>query len=641
MRIVSIITALVVAGVLFALVLERDRLMEFAGVTPQPAEAAPAPDAPIETAQAPADEAAGTGVVRVMAQRSTARVIDSAVILRGETQAIRQIEVRAETSGKIVSPPLRAGALVDEGQTLCQIDSGTRAVNLAEARASLARARAGVPEASARLAEAKAQLPAVEAAILEARAAIPASEAQLAEARAALPAAQSRLVEARARVPEVEARLDEARSRVPEAEARLEEARAAIPAAEARLREAEANIPAAQARVEEAEAAVPAADARLREAEARVREAEINLKASQELARDGFAAQTRLAGAEAAFESAKAAVETALSGQKSASTAIETAKSQLEGAKAALETARSQVSSAQAGLRSAESGVINARAGVNAAETQIANARAGVQSAESAIEGARAAIESAQSGIEGAKARLSSAEAQRESAQAAIQSAATGEENASAGVQSALAAVAAAEKDIENLTITAPFAGLLETDTAELGALMQPGAACATVIQLDPIKLVAYAPESEIARVETGAQAGARMVDGRELLGKVTFVSRSADPVTRTFRVEITLPNPDMAIRDGQTVEIGIEAEGAPAHLIAQSTLTLNDEGALGVRTIDENTQAQFMPVTFLRDTRNGVWVTGLPDTVDLITVGQEYVTDGVPVAPSFEEVIQ
>ncbi len=45
-----------------------------------------------------------------------------------------------------------------------------------------------------------------------------------------------------------------------------------------------------------------------------------------------------------------------------------------------------------------------------------------------------------------------------------------------------------------------------------------------------------------------------------------------------------------------------------------------------------------FVPVTYLRDTVEGVWVAGLPETVDIITVGQEYVVDGVAIAPTWQE---
>ena len=170
---------------------------------------------------------------------------------------------------------------------------------------------------------------------------------------------------------------------------------------------------------------------------------------------------------------------------------------------------------------------------------------------------------------------------------------------------------------------------------------MQPGGSCARVIQLDPIKIVGSVPETDIARVVLGAEARATLSGVGDVSGEVTFVSRSADPVTRTFLVELTVDNANLAIRDGQTAEIEIEAEGEPAHLLPSSVLTLDDDGQLGVRVVAEDGTARFRPVSLLRDTTRGVLVTGLPEQVDVITVGQEFVSDGVPVAPSFEEVIQ
>ena len=102
-----------------------------------------------------------------------------------------------------------------------------------------------------------------------------------------------------------------------------------------------------------------------------------------------------------------------------------------------------------------------------------------------------------------------------------------------------------------------------------------------------------------------GAQAGARLAAGGEdVTGLVSFISRSADPNTRTFRVEIQVPNPDLRLRDGQTAEILISTDGAKAHLVPQSALTLNDEGQLGVRLVDDNSQAQFRIVKYCETPR-------------------------------------
>jgi len=278
----------------------------------------------------------------------------------------------------------------------------------------------------------------------------------------------------------------------------------------------------------------------------------------------------------------------------------------------------------------------SARARLPEAQAQLAGARAQLTAAE--ID-ANAASRLSASGF-ASETRAASAEAGREGALATIQSAEAAVAQARSGIRSAEAAVTRAEQDIARLTILAPFAGYLETDTAELGSLLQPGSPCATVIQLDPIKLVGFVPEAQVDRVRLGAEASARLASGREVTGEVSFVSRSADERTRTFRVEMTLPNPDVTIRDGQTADILIRSEGTLAHLLPASSMTLNDVGTLGVRSVVDGI-VRFMPVRLIRDTATGVWLGGLPEVSDVITVGQEFVTDGVPVRVTYEELSQ
>ncbi len=206
-----------------------------------------------------------------------------------------------------------------------------------------------------------------------------------------------------------------------------------------------------------------------------------------------------------------------------------------------------------------------------------------------------------------------------------------------AGLESAKANVQRVERMIEQLDIRAPFDGLLESDTAELGSLLQPGAPCATVIALDEIKLVGFVPELDVPNLEVGQQAGAEFLSGQQVLGRVTFISRSADPLTRTFRLEVRIPNPGLTIREGQTVQIAIAYAGERAHLLPENVLTLDDEGTLGVR-IAQDDVAKFVPVQIIRDAENGFWLSGLPEQVDVIIVGQEYVTDGRAITVTLQD---
>ncbi len=412
MRFFPVLAAAALAAFMYMAILERPTLLGIFDI------------GSTEVADTEADDAnkASKAVVdhrvKVVTQTLFAQNVDSAVVLRGQTAAARQVDVRSETSAIVISAPLRKGINIQEGQVMCRLDEGTR----------------------------------------------------------------------RAALTQMLAQLSEAESRVPESAARVQEA------------------------------------------SARLDEAKINQNASSRLKEGGFASTTRVASSDAAVAAAEAGV-----------------------------------TSAQSGLRAAHS-----------------------------------------------------------------------------GIEAAQAAVAGAEAELERLVIKAPFDGLLESDTAELGSLLQPGALCGTIIQLDPIKLVGFVPETDVNRVHVGALAGARLAaGGDDIQGTVTFLSRSADPKTRTFTVEIEVSNQDLKIRDGQTAEILIASDGAQAHLVPQSALTLNDEGTLGLRMVDADNIVAFAAIELIRDTAEGVWVTGLPEQANIIVVGQEYVIEGVEVLPTQREVSQ
>ncbi|MDD7969594.1 efflux RND transporter periplasmic adaptor subunit [Roseinatronobacter alkalisoli] len=346
MRLFPLFTALLVMSVIYLMVMERDALLGYAGVVtedPAPQEATTPPEAR----------------VRVVVQNSQAREIENAVVLRGRTEAARQVDVQAETSGLVTSEPLRRGAQVAAGAPLCEVAPGVR-----------------------------------------------------------------------------KAALDEAR--------------------------------------------------------ARLTEAEINYRAAAGLSESGYAPETRLANARAALQAAQAGVDRAV-------------------------------------------------------------------------------------------------------------------------------------EEMARLVMYAPFDGILESDTAELGSLLQPGALCATLIQLDTIRLVGFATETQIDRLVPGAMAQARLASGRQVAGTVSFLSRAADPQTRTFRVEVTVPNADLSIRDGQSADIMVMSSPESGHMLPGSALTLNDQGELGLRLVDDDGLVSFAPATVLRDTDTGVWLTGLPDTITAIILGQEF----------------
>jgi membrane fusion protein, multidrug efflux system len=204
--------------------------------------------------------------------------------------------------------------------------------------------------------------------------------------------------------------------------------------------------------------------------------------------------------------------------------------------------------------------------------------------------------------------------------------------------EGAKAQVEQIEKELENTKMKAPFDGIVDDRRVDVGDYMQPGAVCAVVIDQDPFLVVGQVSERDVASVKQGERATAKLITGEEVSGSVRFVSRASDPQTRTFRVELEIPNGDGAVRDGVTAEIRLEAAAVMAHRISPAILGLDDKGVLGVRIVEADTTVRFVPVTIIADGADGVWVSGLPEKVTIITVGQEFVTPGQKVQPVWEK---
>ncbi len=247
------------------------------------------------------------------------------------------------------------------------------------------------------------------------------------------------------------------------------------------------------------------------------------------------------------------------------------------------------------------------------------------------VEQAEAALAQAKAGLQQAQQEHDTNAELREEGLAPANSAAQFEAQltaAQAAVASAESALAQAQQEWGRTDVVATIAGVVQDPLATVGSMAGPQTPCATIVELDPMLFVGSVPEARIALARTGLDASVTTITGQTVAGKVTYIGAVADPATRSFPVEIELPNTEGAIRDGLTATAVVNLGTAPAHLLPQSVLTLDDEGVLGVRAV-ENEVVAFYPVTIIRDTREGVWVTGLPGTIDVITVGQEYVAVG------------
>lgn len=207
-----------------------------------------------------------------------------------------------------------------------------------------------------------------------------------------------------------------------------------------------------------------------------------------------------------------------------------------------------------------------------------------------------------------------------------------------AAYEGAKADVQRMEKQLEDTKIRAPFDGVVDNRMVEVGDYMVPGTTCALVVDLHPMLVIGQVSENEVTLIKIGDRGWAKLVTGERAEGHLRFVAQSADPATRTFRVELEVPNDASTIRDGVTAEIHVTTRTVTAHRISPAILGLDDRGVVGVRIIEQGNRVRFIPVTIISDGPDGMWVMGLPPTATIITVGQEYVVNGQVVNPVPED---
>ena len=121
-------------------------------------------------------------------------------------------------------------------------------------------------------------------------------------------------------------------------------------------------------------------------------------------------------------------------------------------------------------------------------------------------------------------------------------------------------------------------------------------------------------------------------------MGKVSFISSSANCRTHTFRVEVTIENKNGNIKDGSSARIYLPGENQLANLVPLSILRLDDAGDLGIRIVGDTGTVEFININLIQDTEKGAWISGLPKKSRIITVGQDYVTDGEKVEVAIDE---
>jgi membrane fusion protein, multidrug efflux system len=254
-------------------------------------------------------------------------------------------------------------------------------------------------------------------------------------------------------------------------------------------------------------------------------------------------------------------------------------------------------------------------------------ARIGMDDRAARLRRAEAAVKGAETDFRGAE------QLAREGFQAQLRV-----DTALAELEAARADLESIQLDIERTRVRAPISGVVDRRHAEVGDYVTVGAPVSEIIENNPLKAIVHVPQHRIDRVRQGRDARVTFSGTGTRVGVIRHVSARADTATRTFRVEIEVPNPDRSLPSGISVQVRIPVEEVLAHRISPALVALDAEGRLGIKTLDEEDRVEFRPVDPMRADSDGIWVSGLPEAVRIITIGQGFVSVGERVRVISEE---
>jgi multidrug efflux system membrane fusion protein len=201
--------------------------------------------------------------------------------------------------------------------------------------------------------------------------------------------------------------------------------------------------------------------------------------------------------------------------------------------------------------------------------------------------------------------------------------------------KAAEAALASAKAERDRGIVRAPWDGVITDLPAEVGgaAFSMAGKEIATLVALDPMLAVAEVSERKLAGLKVGERAEVRLITGQTVRGRVRYVSQSASPTTRTYRVEVEMANAEGKIPDGITSEVVLTLPPIAAAQVPRSALTIAAGGEIGLRLVDTADKVAFVPVQVIDDGQDTMWVAGLNDGARVIVRGQDFVREGQLVA--------
>lgn len=246
--------------------------------------------------------------------------------------------------------------------------------------------------------------------------------------------------------------------------------------------------------------------------------------------------------------------------------------------------------------------------------------RADLDQARAEVESARAARDEVRQQLERAKqlrttgnvteARLDQLEAQSRALEGRV--------------RSAEARIRSVDARLDDVRLTAPFAGRVGLRQVSIGALVQPGAMITTLDDISKIKVEFNVPEIFLGRLRPDLEVAARSSAyvGRTFTGKVTAIDTRIDPATRSVKVNALFDNPDEQLKPGLFLSVEIVLDRREAIIVPDEAVVA--EGAKHYVFVVRDNRVE------RRDIRLNQRLSGEVEVIDGVKAGETVVARGI-----------
>jgi len=190
------------------------------------------------------------------------------------------------------------------------------------------------------------------------------------------------------------------------------------------------------------------------------------------------------------------------------------------------------------------------------------------------------------------------------------------------------------ERDIAETAIKAPFPGIVNALPVEVGERIEKGQPVLELIDNSLLRATATVAQQNISLLSVGQKVEATLFGERSLPGVIEFISAVANSSTRSFTIEATIDNSELAVAAGVSTTLIIAVESLDAVFVSPSTIMLGEDGELGVKIVNADDLVEFKPISIVRSNSRGAWISGITDGARVITLGQGFVNAGETVIP-------